>query len=469
MGAPSLLSTAPESFALRRGRGVVSLHATGIRHPRQFSGEGFTAYPEITQLLDTGRALRMGTRSSVYRFPRSLFVDPQDQERLQHAILERIAREPGGAEQLTRMGALDRLGHSPSRVRASLALAVACVVAYVLERRFDPDVALAGTFNTTLFWAGEFWRVLTANLLHADLSHLIPNLLFLLLLGVLVEVALGSTRTAFVIGASALGAMGGSLARGYDTALGASGIVLGLLGAALWLEFRCTDRLPVTWRVPRRLLLVFLLFAGAVSFFVRGVAGAAHVGGFLAGIAATAAVAPSALRREAARPWLTLTNAALGLCLLLSIAAMAREVGGDATLLARRGARLLRLPDVPPLLLNNTAWMIATSKRATEEQVALAVRLAERAVEETDRQDPNLLDTLAESQFAAGRADEAVQTIDEAIALRPEQPYFTEQRRRFTGERGRDDRPAPPPDDEDELTPPQRPPSSPPENPGVTV
>jgi len=408
----------------------------------------------------------MGTRNSVYRFPRTLFVDPQDKQRLERALVERIGREPGGALQQARMADLDRLWRSPARVRATLVLAVACVVVYGLERWFDPDLALAGVFSTTLFRAGEFWRVLTANLLHADVHHLVANLLFILALGRLVEVPLGATRTAFVMGASALGAMGASLATGYEQALGASGIALGLLGAALWLEIRCADRLPATWRIPRRLLLAVLAFAAAGSVFFPGIAGAAHLGGFVSGGAAAAAVAPSALRRETARPWLTLANAALALCVLFSIAAVAREVKGDANLLARRGTRLLRLTDVSPLLLNNTAWMIATSQRPTEEQVAVAVRLAERAVEETDRQDPNLLDTLAEAQFAAGRPEDAVATIDEAIALRPEQPYFVEQRRRFTGERGRDDRPAPPPEEEEPLPPP---PSSAPENPGVNV
>jgi membrane associated rhomboid family serine protease len=412
----------------------------------------------------------MGTRSSVYRLPATLFADPQGKERLQQALRERIAREPGGAAQLARMADLDQLRRSPGRARATLVLAVACILVYGLERRFDPDLALAGIFSTTLFRAGEFWRVLSANLLHADAHHLIANLLFMLGLGALVEVSLGTARTAFVMGASALGAMGASLATGYEQALGASGIVLGLLGAALWLELRCTHRLPATWRVPRRLLLVVLAFAAATSVFYQGVAGAAHLGGFALGTIAAATVAPSALRREAARPWLTLANAAFALCVLLSIAAVAREVRGDANLLARRGVRLLRLPDVSPLLLNNTAWMIATSKRPTEEQVAVAVRLAERAVEATNHEDPNLLDTLAESQFAAGRAEDAVATIDEAIALRPQQPYFAEQRRRFTGERAPDDRPAPPPEDEEAPPPsPRHPPAVEPENPGVNV
>jgi hypothetical protein len=47
-------------------------------------------------------------------------------------------------------------------------------------------------------------------------------------------------------------------------------------------------------------------------------------------------------------------------------------------------------------------------------------------------------------QFQSGDDEAAVETIDEAIALAPGIPYFEEQRRRFTGERDRNDRPAPP-------------------------
>src|SRR5690606_30580450 len=73
-----------------------------------------------------------------------------------------------------------------------------------------------------------------------------------------------------------------------------------------------------------------------------------------------------------------------------------------------------------------------------------ALELAERAVRATRRRDPNLLDTLAEAQFRAGRPRAAVATIEEAIALAPHERYFREQRRRFLGERPADDRPPPP-------------------------
>src|SRR5262249_35204269 len=73
-----------------------------------------------------------------------------------------------------------------------------------------------------------------------------------------------------------------------------------------------------------------------------------------------------------------------------------------------------------------------------------ALELADRAVRATGHRDPNVLDTLAEAQFRGGDAQAALSTIDEAIALAPDQAYFREQRRRFAGERAADDRPAPP-------------------------
>ncbi len=110
----------------------------------------------------------------------------------------------------------------------------------------------------------------------------------------------------------------------------------------------------------------------------------------------------------------------------------------------RRAERLLAHPEAPAVMLNNAAWMILTGTGATPPQLEIALRSAQRAVAQSDRADPNFLDTLAEAQFRAGFDDEALQTIDEAIALAPGEAYFVEQRRRFTGERAFEDRPEPP-------------------------
>ena len=64
--------------------------------------------------------------------------------------------------------------------------------------------------------------------------------------------------------------------------------------------------------------------------------------------------------------------------------------------------------------------------------------------EDREQANDSLIDTLAELQFQLGRPDEAVATIDRAIALDPEESYYREQRRRFRGERPADDRPPDP-------------------------
>ena len=74
----------------------------------------------------------------------------------------------------------------------------------------------------------------------------------------------------------------------------------------------------------------------------------------------------------------------------------------------------------------------------------MAVLLALRAASGSDWSDPNVLDTLAEALFASGDVGGALDVIDQAVFLSYGHRYFVEQRRRFTGERDPDDRPAPP-------------------------
>jgi rhomboid protease GluP len=438
----------PQTFALRAGQGAIVLHATGLRHPRfpRWLGETFTRWSDVTHHAASARGLRLGTRRSVYVFPRSLFVDPAGPDELARALVDRIAGQPGGREQLDRMWRAEKLAAKPGAVRLAPALAAACVLVFALGLLPGGDrLFFAGVFSAALVREGEWWRVVTANLLHGGVEHLLLNVLGLLALGPLVERVLGSARSTLVLGAAALGGMGAGLLAEYEMAVGASGVVFGLAGALLALELGWSVRLPVGWRVPRGWLIAALVGDGILSFVMPSVAAAAHAGGLAAGGLACAAVARGALDR--ARPWAGLwaLDGALALGLAASLASAVALAGGGGSPLARRGERLVEREGVGALTLNNFAWMIATDARATPEDLEVAIRLAERAVEETARRDPNVLDTLAEAQFAAGLADEAVRTIEEAIALAPGEIYFQEQRRRFLGERAPEDRPPSPP------------------------
>jgi tetratricopeptide (TPR) repeat protein len=66
---------------------------------------------------------------------------------------------------------------------------------------------------------------------------------------------------------------------------------------------------------------------------------------------------------------------------------------------------------------NNLAWILATAADATLRQPDEAVTLAQRALELSGGQDPAYLDTLAAAYAAAGRFDDAVQTVAKALEL----------------------------------------------------
>jgi membrane associated rhomboid family serine protease len=440
-----VLAVQPETIPLRRGRGAVALHAAGFRHPGHLSREHFTPYADVTHLVAGARGLRIGTTRSVFVLPRSAFANPAAADRLHRALVERVAALSDGPLRLARFAELDQRARSGRPAVACWAFAAICVALYVVGRLTTPGtLELAGMFSRTLVLHGEPWRVLTGNLLHANALHLLLNLIVVVLIGALVERPLGAARTLFVIAAASVAAMGSGLVVGYEQALGASGVASGLVGAALHLELRHPAELPALWRLPRRVLVAAILLEAVVSFTAPFVAGAAHAAGFAAGYVAAALVARSGLRGEPAAPWLRVADAAVVAALALSLFLVVGEVAGRTGVVLRRAERLLEIPGTDPQLLNNTAWTLATEGKPGAEQLGVAERLAEEAVRRTHRQDPNVLDTLAEVLFQRGDADRAVATIDEAIALAPAVDYFREQRRRFTGERAANDRPTAP-------------------------
>jgi Flp pilus assembly protein TadD len=71
-------------------------------------------------------------------------------------------------------------------------------------------------------------------------------------------------------------------------------------------------------------------------------------------------------------------------------------------------------------LLNNLAWILATAPQDATRNGAEAVRLAQQAVQLSDHQDPNTLDTLAVAYAEAGQFDQAIATAEAALRLIPD-------------------------------------------------
>lgn len=458
-------------FALVGRPNAIRLDESGLHHPRTPRGGGFayTRYEDINHLSTSPRALWIGTRTSVFIVSRRAFEDANGPEHLVRVLLARIAHRPGGAAQLARMAEIEETARSAGSLRATWGLGIACVVVFLLQLVLGENINAVGYFSPPLVADGDWWRLFTANLLHAFPTfpmHLVLNLLGLAAIGTLVERSVGTARTLCVMGASAVGSMGASGFTSDVGVVGVSGIVFGLLGALLWLEFMCADRLPAWWRIPRHALITVLVLSAALGFFVPLIAGAAHLGGLVAGGLAMALVAG---RRVGPQPTPTWVRAAATGTLAVTAAAFltaAVELYGPGDFTARQIERLARLPGISPPELNNRAWFVAVDPDSTREHLEAALLLAERAVAETERSDATMLDTLAELQFQLGQPELAIQTIDEAIARSPDEDYYREQRRRFTGERDPDDRPDAP---EFQLPWQEEPPPPPPEEPGITV
>lgn len=436
------LSPATTQFSLKGRPGSITLEDTGFRHPTGSRGgrSVFTPYPDITHLATSPRTLWIGTRRGLYVVPRSSFVDENGPENAVRALLERIARAPGGREQLARMAEVEETARTPGSLYATWGLAGLCAVVYAGQLLVGADLERVGQFDLPLAVDGDWWRFVTANLLHANTIHLLLNGLGLLAVGSLVERSIGTARTVCVIACSALGAMGASWLFQSDHVVGVSGVVLGLVGALCWLELRFATALPAWWRVPRGALFGTLAATALISL-LPFVAAAAHAGGFLAGLLAAMALTWPRLARRPSAAWVRGVACASLAVAVAAIAAAGYELLRDGEYAARRLARLSRLENVSPDWLNNEAWSIAVDPGSSRDMLETALELAERAVEETDRQQAGILDTLAEVQFQLGNSEAALATIDEAIAQRPEDDYLREQRRRFLGERDADDRP----------------------------
>ena len=436
-----------QTFALRGRPREITLAEDGLHHPRASRGSGFayTPYDDITHLATSQRAVWIGSKRSVYVLGRSVFADSNGPENLVRALLERIARRPGGTGQLARMAEIEEISRMPRTLRATWCLAIVCLVVFGLQILAGRNVEEVGYFNRVLVADGDYWRLVTANLLHAYPGfplHLVTNLLGLFVLGNLAERALGSARIAWVMGASGIAAMVASGMADYPRVLGVSGVVAGLFGAVVWLELRRADALPAWWRIPRRLLLFVFLLSTLFDALVPITAGAAHLGGFAAGLLTTAVVAgrpPASWRPSPA--WVRVGSALVVLVAALASGQATHELLRPGDYSARLTARLADLPGISPVELNNIAWFIAIDPESSQEHLEAALLLAERAASETDRSLATVLDTLAELQFQLGRPEQALTTIDEAIARDPATEYYREQRRRFLGEREPDDRP----------------------------
>lgn len=175
--------------------------------------------------------------------------------------------------------------------------------------RFTPDYALFGPAVN----AGEWYRLLTAGVLHLGLLHLVFNSIAIYQLGLTLEQGIGRVRFLGIYVVSILAGSAGALLLSPDVAsAGASGGAFGLMGAAVFglrqrgVSFNNTGWGPV--------LIMNLIF----TFGISGISIGGHLGGLLGGVASAALVLRPGRRHDR---WYE------DLAVLFALAAVAVAVG----------------------------------------------------------------------------------------------------------------------------------------------
>jgi membrane associated rhomboid family serine protease len=139
------------------------------------------------------------------------------------------------------------------------------------------------------------WRLLSSAFTHVQIFHIFSNLFMLYQLGPPLERMLGRLRFIVLYVASALG--GGVavwlLSSPGQATLGASGAVLGLVGALLVISR--ARGLDVTW------ILAYVAITAVISFTIPNISWQGHLGGFVTGAAVAALFLSQTRRRRRAR------------------------------------------------------------------------------------------------------------------------------------------------------------------------
>jgi len=144
-----------------------------------------------------------------------------------------------------------------------------------------PDLQSNLILNPHAVRAGEYWRLITAAFLHADILHLMVNMYALYILGTQVETFLGKTKFIIIYLGSAITGSLMSVNITNSLSLGASGAIFGLLGCLAYFGYHY--RLYFGDALKNQIIPVIVINL-IIGFTIPLIDNAAHIGGLIGGI-----------------------------------------------------------------------------------------------------------------------------------------------------------------------------------------
>jgi membrane associated rhomboid family serine protease len=195
-------------------------------------------------------------------------------------------RCPECARDRTKVKTIRTITATPTVTQALIAINVAVFIAEVVSGATVNGGAARGSLldkggllGPAIVHQHEYYRIVTSGFLHYSILHIAFNMIFLYIMGTMLEPAIGHVNFAAVYLASLVaGSFGALLFEPGAITAGASGACFGVLGALLVVAHN--RRIPIWQSGLGPTLLINILF----SLTVSGISIGGHLGGLVGGI-----------------------------------------------------------------------------------------------------------------------------------------------------------------------------------------
>lgn len=186
---------------------------------------------------------------------------------------------------------MNRINFSLWKDRIATVSFVAVNIFLFIVSVFNGDLLYnEGAFSLTyILYGRQWWRFITSMFLHADIDHLVGNMLMLYLAGEMTEKYLGKKWYVILyffsgITGSLLYALYEYFTGSYADSIGASGAVFGIIGALLVIVISHKGKYGDITVGRMGFMLVYMVYMGLRTSNVNN---AAHIGGLIGGILLT--------------------------------------------------------------------------------------------------------------------------------------------------------------------------------------
>lgn len=162
------------------------------------------------------------------------------------------------------------------------------VLCFLISRLTTTDIFTSFALNGHYVKLGEYYRLITATFLHADLFHLLFNMYALYLIGSQLEGFYGKVKYLIIyLTSGILGSLLSLAFLGQNWSLGASGAIFGLFGSLLYFGYHYRVYLGT---VIKTQILPIIVLNLVIGFIIPGIDVVAHLGGLIGGIFISMAV-----------------------------------------------------------------------------------------------------------------------------------------------------------------------------------